>query len=236
MISLFARKIERFTKLPDDDHAALEAACDRTRRYRAREDIIREGDKPKSIDIIMSGWAARYKVIEDGRRQIVAFLLPGDLFDAEAFLLPAMDHSIAAVTPVTCAEIPRETMDDILRRQPRLAQAMWRDTLVALSIQREWTLSLGQRSALERIAQLLCELFLRLGAVGLTRGDSCDFPLTQSDLAEATGLTSVHVNRTLQELRARGLVSLSGRELTVPDLAALKAASAFNGNYLHLDD
>ena len=236
MSSLFSRKIERFTQLSEGDHAVLAAACERTRRYRPREDIIREGDRPRTIDIVLTGWAARYKVIEDGRRQIVSFLLPGDLFDANIFLLPVMDHSVTAITAVTCAEIPPETLDDIVRRQPDLARAMWCDTLVALSIQREWTLSLGQRSALERIAHLLSELFLRLQAVGLTRGGRCELPLTQSDMAEATGLTSVHVNRTLQDLRARGLIALSGRELTVPDLEALQAVSAFNASYLHLGE
>ena len=118
---------------------------------------------------------------------------------------------------------------------PRVTEAMWWDTLVSTSIQREWIVNLGQRDAFERVGHLLCELYLRLDGVGLTMGNSCELPLVQTDLADATGLSAVHVNRTLKELRAAGLIVLKGRMLHIPDLAALKAATMFNPNYLHLD-
>jgi CRP-like cAMP-binding protein len=118
---------------------------------------------------------------------------------------------------------------------PRITQALFWDELVTVAIQREWTLNVGQRTAYERIAHLLCELYLRLRTVGLTDGTSCHFPLTQVDLADATGLTAVHVNRTLQELRRDGLIELQSKTLTIPDLNALRQVALFNDNYLHLD-
>lgn len=230
------RKLESFTRLSPEDRRVLMAAGQRrTRRLGAREDIICEGDRPEEVNLIVEGWACRYKMLEDGRRQIIALFVPGDLCDLNIFLLREMDHSIAAITPVKIAGISREMLHAMTTESPRLNEALWWETLVVAAIQREWTVSLGQRSAIERIGHLMCELMLRLRSVGLSDGISCDFPITQNDLADATGLTSVHVNRTLQELRASGLISLQSRRLIVHDLAALQAASFFNPNYLHLD-
>jgi len=200
-----------------------------------RRDQIPEGQKPEHVRLIVSGWACRYKDLPDGRRQIVGFFLPGDLCDLNVYILKAMDHTIGAITRVTYALIDPDDIDKLVPERPRIAQALWWHELVKASIQREWLLNIGQRSAYERIAHLLTELFVRLRAVGLTNGNSCDFPITQSDIADATGLTSVHVNRTIQELRADKLIELSQRRLTIPDLDLLMQAGLFNSNYLHLD-
>ncbi len=146
-----------------------------------------------------------------------------------------MDHNIGAITPLKVAELPRDDFERMMTDHPRITQALFWDELATVSIQREWTLNLGQRTAYERIAHLLCELFIRLQSVALTRGNSCDFPLTQADIADASGLTAVHVNRTLQELRKDGLIELQSKTLTIPDLQALKNAALFNDNYLHLN-
>ena len=229
------RKLEQFTHLSGEDTAVLDlAASERVRRFSPREDIIREGDRPRDVNLFLTGWACRYKQLEDGRRQIVAFFLPGDLCDHNVFILREMDHHIAALTPVTVAELSQESFERITLGHPRILQALWWETLVNASVQREWTVNLGQRDAAERMAHLFCELFVRLRGVGLTEGDGCEFPLTQADLAEATGMSTVHVNRTLQELRGRGLLILKGRRLTIPDLDGLMAAGLFNPNYLHL--
>jgi CRP-like cAMP-binding protein len=229
------RKLEQFTRLSADDKAALaRAASERVRMVGAREDVIAEGDRPRLVNLILEGWACSYKYLPDGRRQIIAFFLPGDLCDLNLFILSEMDHSIGTITPSKVAEIQPALLDEITMRHPRVTQALWWETLVAGAIQREWTVNVGQRSALERIAHVMCELILRLRAVGLTSGDSCEWPLTQAELADTCGLSPVHVNRTLQELRAAGLISLKGRRLTVPDLEALKDAAMFNTNYLHL--
>ncbi|WP_159716417.1 Crp/Fnr family transcriptional regulator [Geminicoccus flavidas] len=231
-----ARKLSHFTRLSASDQAALDLLSrQRVRQVNARHDLIREGDRPDHVNLILSGWACRYKTLEDGRRQIIAILLPGDLCDLNIFILRTMDHSMAAITPVTHAEVSREVLEEVTLKQPRITQALWWDALVTAAIQREWSVSLGQRTALERVGHILCELFVRLRMVGLTNGNCCEFPITQVDLADATGLSAVHLNRTLQELRAGELIVLRDRLLTIRDLPALQVLSLFNPNYLHLD-
>ncbi|MEA1833361.1 Crp/Fnr family transcriptional regulator [Methylobacterium durans] len=230
------RKLEQFTRLCHEDRCALvETANQRPRLYGAHQDIIREGDTPEHVNLILDGWACRYKTLENGRRQIISFFMPGDLCDPHIFVLRAMDHSIGAITSVRLAEISRAAMMRLTDRHPRVTRALWWETLVTAAVQREWTVNLGQRTALERLAHLLCELFIRLRAVGLTDGDSCLLPVTQVDLGDATGLSNVHVNRVLQELRAAGQIALKGKRLTIPDLEALQDVALFNPNYLHLD-
>jgi CRP-like cAMP-binding protein len=173
--------------------------------------------------------------LEDGRRQITTFLLPGDLCDVRMFILKRMDHSVSAVSHATVAQIPASDIMSLTEKHPRLARAFWWSSLVEEAINREWIVNLGQRPALERMAHLFCEIFVRLDGVGLTSENSCEIPLTQAELGEALGISTVHVNRTLMELRDSGLLSLEGRTLEIPDLNALKTAASFNENYLHLD-
>ena len=233
-------KLEQFTRLSSDDKLALEqAAARKVRRLGSREDIIQEGDSPRSINLILDGWACRYKVLEDGRRQIVAFLIPGDLCDIRMFILKQMDHSIGALTPVTVAEIPADAILEIADTSTRLSRALWWNSLVEEAIAREWTTNLGQREAIERLAHLFCELFLRLRSVGLTDSQSgqhsFELPVTQEQLADATGMSTVHVNRTLQEMRDTGLIVLKGKMLSIPNPEMLRSVAMFNPNYLHLD-
>ena len=229
-------KLEHYAHLSADDRAAITAMANfNLRKFSARRDIVREGDHLSFVNLILDGWAIRHKMLEDGRRQILAFLVPGDLCDLNAFILNEMDHSIGALTSLTVAQIPREIFEEIGRKRPRLLEALMWDMLVQLSIQREWTLNLGQRSAIERISHLICELHARLNAVGLCVDGACHFPITQTDLSEATGITPVHVNRTIQELRSQGLIEWKGREVHIPDMDALKRLAMFNDNYLHLE-
>ena len=229
------RKLEHFVRLSPADRAVLSrAAAERVRNLGPRLDIVREGERPKSVNLILAGWACRYKQLEDGRRQIVAFLLPGDLCDLNVFILPEMDHSIGTITPVTVAELSRDAFEELALAHPQVVQALWWETLVSAAVQREWTINLGQRSAIERIAHLICELFLRLRSVGLTEQTTCEWPITQIELADSTGMTSVHVSRTLQELRNLGLIKFKERHLTICDLDGLMRLAMFNPNYLHL--
>ena len=236
-MSSLIRKLEQFVRLSTSDRAMLtRAASLRVRSFGARVDITREGERPRDVHLILSGWACRYKQLEDGRRQIVSFFLPGDMCDLNVFILREMDHSIGSITEVSVADLPRDVFDEISAGYPRIATALWWETLVNAAIQREWTMNLGQRTASERMAHLLCELFFRLRLAGLTeQGTSCDFPLTQADLADATGLSKVHVNRTLQELRGAGMIILKGKTLTVPSLERLMDTALFNPNYLHME-
>jgi CRP-like cAMP-binding protein len=230
-----ALRLEAFTRLSSDDKAAIASVSKTSRVIAPRRDLIREGENPKYLHLMLDGWACRYKTLPDGRRQIVAFFVPGDFCDLNVYVLRHMDHSIGAITRLSVADISRDDMDRLTASYPRVTQALWWEALVNAAIQREWTLNVGQRTAYERIAHLLTELFLRLRTVKMTNGNSCDFPLTQNDLADATGLTAVHVNRTLQELRRDGLIELERRRLTIPDTQRLMDAAMFNANYLHLD-
>lgn len=230
------RKLENFTRLSPDERTAITSLVgSRVRGFGAVEDIIHEGEKPDALHLILAGWACCYKFLEDGRRQIIAFFLPGDICDPNTFILREMDHSIGTLTPATVASIAPDAFGQLTDGYPRVMQAFMWEALVTGAIQREWTVNLGQRDSSERVAHLLCELFMRLRSVGLADGDSCHFPVTQAVLADATGLSTVHMNRTLQELRASGLIVLREKTLTVPDLNALQREGMFDGNYLHLD-
>ncbi|MFD1789720.1 Crp/Fnr family transcriptional regulator [Sphingomonas floccifaciens] len=236
MPQLLARKYEQFIGLADDDRAALQHLADSpARTARARTDIIREGEQPRGAMLILDGWASLYKTLEDGRRQMLAMLLPGDLCELNASMLREMDHSLGTITALTYVELPAPVMEALAIDHPRIASALTWDLLVAAAIQREWTLNLGQRSALERIAHLICEMFVRLNAVGLTQAGGFDCPLTQTDLAEATGMTPVHVNRTLQDLRARRLIEWRGRSVVILRWQDLCSAAMFSPNYLHIE-
>lgn len=236
MATYVIRKIEQFVRLAPDERDALRGLVEaNVREHPARSDIVREGDRPRTVNLVLDGFACRYKTLEDGRRQILNFLLPGDICDPRVFILKEMDHSIAALSPLRIAEPSGESVVELAERYPRMAQALWWSAMVEEAIAREWIVNVGQRTAAERMAHLLCELFVRLRAVGLTAEDSCDLPMTQIELADALGLSAVHTNRTLQELRSLRLIVWKGRRLTIPDLRSLQTLAMFNPNYLHLD-
>lgn len=233
--SAVASKLEAFTKLSADDRMALAQASRNLRFVDARRDLVSEGDKPRFVHLILDGWACRYKQLPDGKRQIVGLFVPGDFCDLNVYILKYMDHSIGAITRLKVAMISPDEMVALTAERPRVTQALWWHELVAAAVQREWTLNVGQRSAYERLAHLLIELYIRLQVVGRADNGRCDFPLTQNDLADATGLTAVHVNRTLQELRRDGLIELDRKQLQILDLERMMDIAMFNPNYLHLD-
>jgi CRP-like cAMP-binding protein len=230
-----ASKLEAFARLSLDDLGALTQLTRNVRTVDSRRDLISEGDKPRYVHLVLDGWGARYKSLPDGKRQIVSIFLPGDFCDVNVYILKYMDHSIGAITRLKVAMITPDEMNTLTVGRPRITQALWWHELVTAAIQREWTLNIGQRSAYERLGHLLVELYLRLQTVARAREGRCDFPLTQNDLADATGLTAVHVNRTLQELRGDGLIELERKQLHILDLDRLMDVSMFNPNYLHLD-
>jgi len=229
------RRFNALRPLSEDAVAALEQAIlEGLLRAGPGEDIASEGDEVDGVRLVLSGWLFRHKTLEDGRRQIVNFILPGEACDAYVYLLSTMDHSITTATPVVYAEIKKARFEKLLASERTLAEAFMCETLVNSAIQREWAINLGRRVALERVAHLFCEIYERLRPVGLVDGNSCAFPVTQMDLADATGLSVVHLNRTIQELRASGLITLRERTLTVNDLDALKSAAFYSPSYLQL--
>ena len=234
MSNPLAHKLDCYIRLSETARLCLVDAMGAGRMVAARTDIIHEGDDPRAVNVILDGWACRYRQFANGRRQIVALLLPGDPCDPHVFLLDAMDHTIGAITPVLLGQIAGGALQAMTARNADLDLAFHREALATAAIQREWTVSLGSRTGIERLAHLFCELHARLAAIGLTDGNTCPMPITQNDLGDAMGQTSVHINRTLQELRGLGLITLRSRRLTIHDPAALARLGHFDPTYLHL--
>lgn len=226
-------KLGSVAALSADDRRALEAICTDQRTFMERKDIAREGERPEHINVLMAGWAARYKMLSDGSRQITAFVLPGDTFDMGAAVLHHADHSVIALTPVTVAKVTRGLLMETTRERPVLAQAFWWAGLVDEAVLRTWIVNLGRRDAYARVAHLVCELQARMKRIGMATDHEFDLPLTQEQLADALGLTSVHVNRTLQRLRSEGVLSIRHHVLTINDAEQLRAAAGFRPDYLH---
>lgn len=227
-------KLNAFTRIAGESAAAVnEMASRRLVAIDRGQDIISEGEEPRTVNLLVSGWACRYKMMEDGRRQILAFFVPGDLADLHVYILNAIDHSISAITPVKYARLAPKEFEEISDAHPKLLRALWWESLVTDSIQREWLVSVGQRDALESVAHLACELFLRLKTVGLCEGNRCDFPLTQVDIADALGMTQPHVSRTITQLNKTGVATLKRGKFEVKNLTQLKKLASFNSNYLH---
>lgn len=235
MIAL-VRRLDGLVRLSIEEKNQLAAIVPpATRAVDARREFAREGDLPKHASLICEGWACRHKTMPDGRRQIVALLIPGDLCDVNLQLIRQRDHSLGAITSARIAEIPLATLERIRAVGPNVSRALDISELAVGATAHEWVLNVGQRSAYERIAHLMVEMYTRLSQVGLAWPDGIDWPLTQADLADTVGLTPVHVNRTLQQLRRDGVISLSNKRLVIPDLARLRRAAMFNDNYLHFE-
>lgn len=232
-IDRLLRKLEQFGSLGSDERQLLKDTPLNTRLVEANRDLVRDGERPSSCILLLDGFACRYKTLEDGRRQIMAIHIPGDMLDLTSLLLGELDHSIATLTPAVIAPIPHATLVDWMNRYPLLGRLLWCDTLVDAAIFREWVVNVGRRPAYARVAHLLCEVVARLQTVGLAQDHRCDLPVTQAELADATGLSAVHVNRTLQELRRDGLIELRGRSLVVLNWSGLKRAAGFDSRYLH---
>ena len=227
------RKLELFGSLPEVDRQLLDRIVTNRRSLKARTSIIREGDEPADVHVVLSGMACRYKLLPDGSRHIFAYLLPGDFCDLHIFILNEMDHGIETLSSCEIADIPRSQILEMTQR-PELGRALWWATLVDEATLREWLVNLGQRDAIHRIAHLFCELHLRMKTIGLVGNGTLSLPITQAELGETMGLSNVHVNRALQELRASGLIEFKTGMLTVHDVDRLRKMSDFNSNYLHL--
>jgi CRP-like cAMP-binding protein len=228
-----ALRLGRYAPLRNDDKRALEAEAMNIRRFGPRDNLSRQGERVERIFAIVEGFACRYKLLPDGRKQIVAFMLPGDVCDTRTFCVPVMDHSIAAMSTVDAVVLTAAAVRR-LESVPTLAQVLARNSIVHQSIAREWLINIGHRTSFERLGHLLCELFERLHAVGLVRDGTCEIPLTQPDLADTLALSAVHVNRTLMELRRSGLVSFQSKQLIIHDYASLQRAAGFDPQYLYL--
>lgn len=229
-----AAKLKAFVDLDEADCRALEELTQNARRYRAGETLIHDGDRPENVFLLLDGWAYRYKVVADGGRQIVAYLIPGDLCDPHVFILARMDHAIGLLSDARVAVIPRQAIIEATRRRPGLAQALWWSTLVDEAVLRHWLVNMGQRDAFDRIAHLFCEMWERMNQVDRTHGGSFTMPVTQEQLGDTMGLTPVHTNGVLQRMRGAGLISIEGKRVTIHDMAEMRRIADFDSEYLHL--
>jgi CRP-like cAMP-binding protein len=228
-------KLERWVKLDDADRQALLALPHQIRSLGPTQYVVREGNEAVHCALLLSGFAFRSKIVGDGGRQIVALHMKGDMVDLQNSVLGIADHNVQALTRIEVALIPRAAILEITARLPNVGRAMWHDTLVDGSVGREWVANLGRRDARTRIAHLLCEFSLRLQTAGL--GEQCNYelPMTQEQLADCTGLTPVHVNRTLKALDSGKLVTRTMRSVKIEDWERLADAGDFNSTYLHID-
>ena len=233
-LGLLIQRLERIGQISNAERHAVENLPAKVQTLRPRQDIVREGEKPEHSCLVVEGWAFRYKLLGEGRRQILSFHVPGDVPDLHSLHIDKMDHGLAALTEATIAFIPHESLLDVTKRFPGLAGILWRETLIDAAIFRQWITGMGQRDGLGRMAHLFCELYCKLEAMGLAADHRCTLPITQGELGDALGLSSVHTNRVLQELRVQGLITLRTRALSITSWDGLVHAAEFNPAYLQL--
>jgi CRP-like cAMP-binding protein len=227
------RKLSALGTISPEEAEAMVGAIGAPRTVRPGVDIVEDGSSPAVTTLLLDGFACRYKLLRTGRRQILAFQIPGDLVDVYGYVLPRMDHGIGALTRCTVAPILHSEIDRLTERFPNLTHLLWRDSLVDASIVRTWLTGVGRRTAASRTAHLLCELHHRLKVVGQVDESKFQLPITQGDIADALGLSAVHVNRTLKSLRGQKLISVNGQLVTISNGEGLRAVAGFDPDYLH---
>ncbi len=233
LLAPLIRRWERRSPLSEDDRGAIRSLPCTKRIFEKDAYLVRDGDVSRDCGLLLAGFAYRQKLVRDGRRQIISIHIPGEFVDLQNCLLGEADHNVQSLNRAEVAMIPKAALTELADSRPAVGKAMWLDTLIDSSIFREWVVNVGRRDARTRIAHLLCELAMRLEASGVGDSRSYEFPLTQEQLADATGLTAVHTNRTLQGLRKDGLISLTSNSLTVLDWPRLKHVGDFHERYLH---
>ncbi|MGN6489852.1 MAG: Crp/Fnr family transcriptional regulator [Devosia sp.] len=223
----FLLKLSQGAALTADDERMICRLIGNTRHYQTGQTIIADGDVPRHLILIQSGWAYRQRYMANGKRQIVSVLLPGDLTEPFGALPPMVMYSLRAVTPVEAGLIDPAQLRAAAEASPSLGQALWQDLLVSAADAHDRVVTLGSLDAVERVGHLFCELHSRLSAIGLVKAGEFEMPMTQADIADLLGLSTVHVNRCMQELRATGMLSLSRGCAKVHDIEALASASMF---------
>ena len=235
MIDRHIAKLRARDDLSEEEEQAIRDAVADVIDLPADKVFIRAGELLNHSTILLDGIACRYKDLRNGERQITELHVAGDFLDLHSFTLKRLDHHVMALTRCTAAIVPHDRLKDITERLPHLARIYWFSTNMDAAIHREWAVSLGRRTAIARLAHLFCELHVRLGIVGLADEGGYDFKVTQTDLAECLGLTAVHINRTLKDLREQGLVEFRSGRVEIADRAALQQIAEFSPAYLYLD-
>ena len=218
-----------------EEEEVLRASVAELHEHPAGRTIVRHGTTLSASTLLIEGIVCRYKDLADGQRQIMELHVAGDFVDLHGFLLKQLDHNVGTMTEVRVATVPHDALRGITETHPHLGRMLWFSTLLDAAIHREKILSIGRRSALARIAHIFCELAVRLRLVGLATEQGYELPLTQADLADVTGLTSVHVNRMLKKLRDDNLLTFRGGKVTIADWDRLQRVAEFDPTYLHLE-
>jgi len=234
MISVHLKKLRKRAEIGPEEERAIRAAVAETRRVPSDTIAIRAGEELNASTLLLDGWMARSKDLQTGERQITELHIAGDFADLHSFTLKELDHDVMTLSECTVAIVPHDRLRELTERYPHVGRVYWFSTNIDAAIHREMALSLGQRSALSRMAHLFCELYVRLDVVGRASKDGYDFPLTQRELSECLGLTVVHANRTLQELRRRKLVEFEKGKLKILDRRGLEGVAEFDPTYLYL--
>jgi CRP-like cAMP-binding protein len=232
---LMVRRLGRRSPLSDEDRQALLSLPHHMRRLSAGAHLIRDGDTPEYCCLLLSGFAYRYKITGEGARQIISIHMAAEFVDLQNSFLNISDTSVQTLTESDVAFVPQAAVQDLALSNAAVGRALWIDTLIDSSIFREWVVNVGRRDSRARVAHLLCEFSLRLEAAGLARGHRYELPMTQEQLADAVGLTAVHVNRVLKQLGEEGLISRDRRTITIEDWQRLRQVGDFNERYLHHD-
>lgn len=230
----FFQRIEHRDTLGPAERLALLSGVSTIENVSAGSDLVQEGDRPQQCTLLVGGFTARYRLVASGERQFTAIHVGGDFIDLHSFPLKEMDHSVLALTDCKVALLPHPVLKELTENYPHLTRLLWLLTLLDSALHREWIMCLGRLSAAARAAHLFCELGMRLAAVGLGRPDNYRLPLTQQNLADALGVSSVHANRVIQTLRSEGLLVWQSEQVTLPDLQRLRALGEFDERYLHL--
>ncbi len=233
-MELLIRRLEASCALTDREKTALYNLPIHLREITGIQDIVREGDRPSQCCLLLNGFACRYKIVRGGLRQVLSFHVPGDTPDLLSLYLPVMDHNLGTLATGQVGFIPHQSIRRLIREHPRIGAALWRDTLIDGSVFREWLVGMGRRDAYARVAHLLCEIVTRMEVVGLAPEKCIRIPITQVAISDAVGVSAVHVNRVVKEMRNQRLIRWRGKSLTVSDWAKLKQAGDFDPAYLHL--
>jgi len=231
---LYARLAAR-DELPEEERQALRSIAGPPRIVPAGSDMVIEGTRATRSTLVTEGYCTRYRLMENGERQITAIHVPGDFVDLHSFLLKVMDHSVGALSTCTIVHFEHADLERITRQYPHLTRLLWLSTLLDAAINREWIVGLGRLSAFARLAHLICELHVRLTVIGQADDRGFVMPITQVELADALGISSVHVNRVLQEMRNQHLVAWKGSRIDIVDWDTLTRAAEFDARYLHLE-
>lgn len=234
-VNHLVEKLERRDRLSEDEVAALENLMGAPRLVAAQTDIISEHARPDHSTLLLSGFSARYSTLGDGARQITALHIAGDFVDLHSLLMKQMDHGVLALTECTVVQAPHDALRRITEGYPHLTRVLWLDTIIDAAVHRQWLVAMGRRSGRGYLAHLVCELYLRLSAVKMTDGPTFALPLTQAVLGDALGLSTVHVNRLIAELRGEEVLSWSNGRVEIHDWDRLVAIAEFDPTYLRLE-